>query len=1101
MRRPSNYLSGRTKVTSPSDVSADRHSFLSLGEAEPNLGVPSATEAIVLSDTSGVRSFVNLSSDFDVLNGEIKLVANTAGFAVAANTTLQSVTDTGNTTTNNITLSGSNLIFDNGSFKTTISENGTLTNNREINFPDANGKVITTGNLSDIGANLGSAFYGSNAVANNSYQYIIHTSPGGGNTTQKISAEDALAGLILVDEAVDATQNLDYNLLMIQTETGGQAGGSLTAARAMMVDNGGVTFNPNTNLVKTSGGYVAQSINYLPVITTPSTNQSLKLFANGTGDIQILKLAKFGNSIIVLDEDENGLIFDTNNDSGSVIHYNTAANTAAADIQSGVEYQIITAGTTDFTLIGAADSNRGTTFTATGAGTGTGVAVTTSTVKQAFFGWDRSDNKFKWIPDGTLTGTGSINTTFAGDVGDAEFANLTLTGDLTVQGNTVTVNAETLSIEDPLIFIGTANNSTDDGKDRGIIFNYNDGTNPQTGFIGYDNSADEFRLQKKGVSVSNDIVTFASGSTSDLGGLRVGELTASGTSKIGSNISSGTAAFIGSTGFSGQTISISRHVTFSAPYDTGSGSGNIIGNRRVNGTATEDLRIDTHEGQSIFFDDTNKKLSFYANNSLFLSGNTTFVEIPNKLLVTNTSLASSGTAGGGAAHFLGSVSVASTFYNTMGARLNDSSSGPNTYMGGSNQGHFRFEGGGSGPLDVVAHHGSFGSGTSFEPALNLLVENLTHGKNGVRIAVDGTVSIDQTLITTALSSNTAGLAIEGQTFPGSVGSTGQILLVANSATGELAWGNVPPSGITELLDDTTPQLGGDLETNGSDILVADDDSIKIGTGNDLVISHSSSTNITTLTTPSTTDILQIKGGTSTYLQAFQGFVKLYGSTNLKFETTATGVNVTGDMQSNTATVSGTVTANKFMSTATSQTYTLESTNNLLIRPGTSKDVIIRNSGGQDLIKAMGSTTTNTHVELYNQNVKRLETTVDGVEVTGTLTATAKSFLIDHPTKEGMKLKHGSLEGPENGVYVRGHLVGTNGEIKLPDYWKGLVDKETITVNITPIGRHQKLYVKDIINNTVFIGNENLLNKQINCYYTIYGERKDIDKLVVEYDAK
>ena len=28
-----------------------------------------------------------------------------------------------------------------------------------------------------------------------------------------------------------------------------------------------------------------------------------------------------------------------------------------------------------------------------------------------------------------------------------------------------------------------------------------------------------------------------------------------------------------------------------------------------------------------------------------------------------------------------------------------------------------------------------------------------------------------------------------------------------------------------------------------------------------------------------------------------------------------------------------------------------------------------------------------------------------------------------------------------------------------------------------------------------------LNKQINCYYTIYGERKDIDKLVVEYDAK
>ena len=102
--------------------------------------------------------------------------------------------------------------------------------------------------------------------------------------------------------------------------------------------------------------------------------------------------------------------------------------------------------------------------------------------------------------------------------------------------------------------------------------------------------------------------------------------------------------------------------------------------------------------------------------------------------------------------------------------------------------------------------------------------------------------------------------------------------------------------LTDIVQDTTPQLGGDLGTNGSSILVADNDSIKIGTGIDLVISHSSSTNITTLTTPSTTDILQIKGGTSTYLQAHFGFVKLYGSTNLKFETTATGAKVTGNVE-------------------------------------------------------------------------------------------------------------------------------------------------------------------------------------------------------------
>ena len=44
----------------------------------------------------------------------------------------------------------------------------------------------------------------------------------------------------------------------------------------------------------------------------------------------------------------------------------------------GIEYRILTTGTTDFTLIGAADSNPETVFTATGVGTGTGTAIRTA---------------------------------------------------------------------------------------------------------------------------------------------------------------------------------------------------------------------------------------------------------------------------------------------------------------------------------------------------------------------------------------------------------------------------------------------------------------------------------------------------------------------------------------------------------------------------------------------------------------------------------------------------------------------------------------------------------------------------------------------------
>ena len=58
------------------------------------------------------------------------------------------------------------------------------------------------------------------------------------------------------------------------------------------------------------------------------------------------------------------------------ITWGTAVDITAGSFVVGNTYRIVTAGTTDFTLIGAADSNVGTIFTATGVGTGTGTAET-----------------------------------------------------------------------------------------------------------------------------------------------------------------------------------------------------------------------------------------------------------------------------------------------------------------------------------------------------------------------------------------------------------------------------------------------------------------------------------------------------------------------------------------------------------------------------------------------------------------------------------------------------------------------------------------------------------------------------------------------------
>ena len=120
-----------------------------------------------------------------------------------------------------------------------------------------------------------------------------------------------------------------------------------------------------------------------------------------------------------------------------------------------------------------------------------------------------------------------------------------------------------------------------------------------------------------------------------------------------------------------------------------------------------------------------------------------------------------------------------------------------------------------------------------------------------------------------------------------------------------------------------------------------------------------------------------------------------------------------------------------------------------------------------------------------------------VDGQGNLQANSKSFLIPHPTKDGFSLRHGSLEGPEHGVYVRGKLEGSK-VIELPDYWLELVDESTITVQLTPIGSHQNLFVNDIVDNTVIVGNSNILSSKVKCFYLIQAERKDIGKMDVEY---
>ncbi len=111
----------------------------------------------------------------------------------------------------------------------------------------------------------------------------------------------------------------------------------------------------------------------------------------------------------------------------------------------------------------------------------------------------------------------------------------------------------------------------------------------------------------------------------------------------------------------------------------------------------------------------------------------------------------------------------------------------------------------------------------------------------------------------------------------------------------------------------------------------------------------------------------------------------------------------------------------------------------------------------------------------------------------------KPFDIQHPTKgKGHRLRYACIEGPEVGVYYRGRLK--DGErIDLPYYWKDLVAEESITVQLQPIGdRHFHLNVIEFTNEYIIVGEAD--DKPIDCFYHVYGERKDINPLITEYEG-
>ena len=203
------------------------------------------------------------------------------------------------------------------------------------------------------------------------------------------------------------------------------------------------------------------------------------------------------------------------------------------------------------------------------------------------------------------------------------------------------------------------------------------------------------------------------------------------------------------------------------------------------------------------------------------------------------------------------------------------------------------------------------------------------------------------------------------------------------------------SGInTDLVSDTSPQLGGNLASNGSDIIFADNDKALFGSGSDLEIFHDGGNSF--IRNATNDFVIQNASGNSnnqiriraehaeeSIVANGNGSVDLYHNNSKKFETASYGAVTTGTFQ---ATGNIEVFDNgKFIAGtgADLQIYHDGTNSTILNQTG---DLRIRNAGPLYITKSstenMGIFVPDGKVELYFDNSKKFETRSDGVSFSG-----------------------------------------------------------------------------------------------------------------------
>ena len=294
------------------------------------------------------------------------------------------------------------------------------------------------------------------------------------------------------------SSNFDHRLALINTNS---------STSDFLQDNG-IGYNPSNNKLTVGGQVSADDMSSYYGLVINQSNGKLTtpiISVSGIATVGQLQIGGAGSLVgitTILDED------------------NMASNSAAAlaTQQSIKAYVDTTVGAVDVTTSLAGDSGTGTVSTSqTLTISGTANEVETSVSNQTFtIGLPNTVNVTTAIDVPTIEATnlkardGTAAITIANSTGAVETAsNLTVQGNLIVNGSTTQVDSQAVTIEDQLIELGMVNGAaptSDLNRDVGVIFNWHDGSNAFKAGVYFDDSTGRIVAAKK-VSESGGVLT------------------------------------------------------------------------------------------------------------------------------------------------------------------------------------------------------------------------------------------------------------------------------------------------------------------------------------------------------------------------------------------------------------------------------------------------------------------------------------------------------------------------------------------------------------------------------------------------------------------